>query len=481
MKSMAITRRQFVTRLGALAAAAGFSQVEASKIMEAMAYDTGSGIGSIYGGTFGKPRVVWLHGAECTGCSTSLLGIFENANGAALYDNNGDTLVLSGVAQTTANALTEAGTFPTTSESPFNTKGGMMLHDAGLSPDPAGAVDIADVVIDVLDILYHETIMGMGGDLAYKWLVDFKNNNTLPFVLVVEGAMQGTGNGTSTGGGAWDDFATVPWCSIAHGNLPADPEITTADIVGQLGSLTNCVAVVAIGQCATFGGYPGCKPPITTAVAGFKTNLSQTQAQGVFDYFSTGLGSSYTNVPPKVVNVPGCPTNPWWFVLSVVALLVDIPSALGQPVGTPGTLGVLESYPSDPGGAGAVGNIGLCRHSAGFDNTHRIKAVYGNPIHGPYCPRYRYFVKGQFASKPGDTGCLELIGCKGPGTLSLCGVHGWNNQQPTNPTAWDYGTSAANLTEGGTATGGHCPRAGHPCMSCTEKGYPDSFVPFVVR
>ena len=34
---MAITRRQFVTRLGALAAAAGFSQVEASKIMEAVA------------------------------------------------------------------------------------------------------------------------------------------------------------------------------------------------------------------------------------------------------------------------------------------------------------------------------------------------------------------------------------------------------------------------------------------------------------
>ena len=27
--------------------------------------------------------------------------------------------------------------------------------------------------------------------------------------------------------------------------------------------------------------------------------------------------------------------------------------------------------------------------------------------------------------------------------------------------------------------GGHCTKAGHPCMACTEKGYPDSFVPFV--
>jgi hypothetical protein len=37
------------------------------------------------------------------------------------------------------------------------------------------------------------------------------------------------------------------------------------------------------------------------------------------------------------------------------------------------------------------------------------------------------------------------------------------------------------LTAATVFNGGHCPRAGHPCMACTEKGYPDSFVPFVVR
>jgi len=57
---MAITRRQFVTRLGALAAAAGFSQGQASQIMDALAY-SGSG-NSPYKGTFGKPRVI--HCAE---------------------------------------------------------------------------------------------------------------------------------------------------------------------------------------------------------------------------------------------------------------------------------------------------------------------------------------------------------------------------------------------------------------------------------
>ena len=92
---MAITRRQFVTRLGALAAAAGFSQVEASKIMEAVAYDPSSGVGSVYQGTFGKPRVVWLHGAECTGCSTSVLGIYENPNGVALASTSATVMVTS--------------------------------------------------------------------------------------------------------------------------------------------------------------------------------------------------------------------------------------------------------------------------------------------------------------------------------------------------------------------------------------------------
>ncbi len=161
---MAITRRQFVTRLGALAAAAGFSQSQASQIMDALAYNTGAP----YEGTFGKPRVVWIHGAECTGCSTSLLGIFENQTGEAIPG--------SGI--TTAAALGLAGTLPTNGEIPYgNSTGGLLLHAVGLSPDPAGSIDIADVVIDVIDLIYHETVMGMGGDLAYKWLTTFAATN----------------------------------------------------------------------------------------------------------------------------------------------------------------------------------------------------------------------------------------------------------------------------------------------------------------
>ena len=456
---MAITRRQFVTRLGALAAAAGFSQVEASKIMEAVAYNPASGVGSVYGGTFGKPRVVWLHGAECTGCSTSLLSFYENVNGIAI----------EGTSITTADALVAAKALPNTTTG--TTGANTTLQQLGLSPEPAGAINIADVLIDVIDLLYHETVQSQGGDLAYKWLVDFEANNTLPFVLVVEGALQKTSNG-----GAWGDVDAVPWCSIAHSDAPgagaasswqADVrEVVPAEWVQRLGEKALCVAIIAIGQCATFGGYPACKPMINQAQAGFDPTRSQTDAMGVADYLTAQTSSAAA----KVVNTPGCPTNPWWFVLSVVAFLVDVPSVYGTAANTVGTLGVLKS-------TGAAPYISL--NPTAIDNTRRLKAVYSNTVHGPFCSKFRYYAKGIFADHPGDHGCLQKIGCKGPAAHSLCATHGWNNQQPQNIALGDAVTTVNPAETGSGHNGGNCTRAGHPCMACTEKGYPDSFVPFV--
>ena len=465
---MAITRRQFVTRLGALAAAAGFSQVQASKIMDAVAYDPATAPGSVYQGNFGKPRVVWLHGAECTGCSTSLLGVYERFGGTAV----------EGLPYTVVDALGLAGTFPI--NNPFLVNSAVpTLTATSLTPDP-GAVDIADVVIDVIDLLYHETIQGMGGDLAYQWLNDFATTNNKPFVLVVEGALQKTSNG-----GAWGDVSTtVPWCSIAR-NDAGTAEIVTSEIVKTLGETANCVAIIAIGQCATFGGYPACKPPISNAVAGFDATHSQTDALGTFDF----LTSQSSTAAAKVVNVPGCPTNPWWFILSVVAFMVDANAVLqghAAPLGIlgPGTVHAPDVTPF------VVDIVG------GVDGSRRLKAVYSNAVHSGYCSKYRYYAQGIFAQHPGDHGCLQKIGCKGPAARSLCSTHGWNNQQPQNiglatpstqATLDANGNHVAVTTANPAATagypyeGGNCTRAGHPCMACTEQGYPDAFVPFVVR
>jgi len=473
---MAITRRQFVTRLGALAAAAGFTSTQASQIMDALAWDNPG----VYQGTFGKPRVVWIHGAECTGCSTSLLGIFENVNGAALYNSNATT------AYTTVGALDLTGALPFDVDPPLTgvpNSNEFTYHRLGVSPDQqyGTSMDIADVVVDVIDLLYHETVMGAGGDLAYKWLKNFQASNTKPFVLVVEGALQWKDNG-----GAWDDSSVaskaVSWCSIGmNGTTNGTGEIDMPEMVKSLADKDQCAAVIGIGQCATFGGYPGCKPPISTATAGFDTSKSQTDALGLYDFLEahSAISPKSSN---KVVAVPGCPTNPWWFVLTVVAWLVDFHATAGKTVGTVGPLGILQT-------TAALGTPGYgVTIVGGVDGSRRLTAVYGNPIHSPLCPRYRYYTRGIFATYPGDPGCLQKIGCKGPAAKSLCGVHGWNNQQPTNDTgvaavdSWDYGTPNANRAPNGTtATGGHCTRAGHPCMACTERGYPDNFVPFVVR
>jgi hydrogenase small subunit len=295
----------------------------------------------------------------------------------------------------------------------------------------------------------------MGGDLAYQWLEDqMSTGSAAPFVLVVEGA-----NADSDGGGAWGDSSVasqaVPWCSIGMDD-DASGELDFEEVVLDLGTDANCLAVIAIGQCATFGGYPACKADMTSDDAGFDVSQAQSGAKSTFELLSAnGAGG-------KVINVPGCPTNPWWFTLTLVAWLVD--AVTGPLVGGDGALGILNSDWSIK--------------SSAVDADRRLVAVYGTPVHGSACPRYDDFLMGSFASQAGQSGCLQLIGCKGPSTSSLCGVHGWNAQQPQNDPSWANNMGAL-LADGGK--GSHCITAGHPCMGCTENGYPDNFVPFVVR
>ena len=142
-----------------------------------------------------------------------------------------------------------------------------------------------------------------------------------------------------------------------------------------------------------------------------------------------------------------------------------------------GTLGVLKKVAGTQQRLGIGVNVG-----GGVDATRRLKAVYGNPIHGPYCPRYRNYVKGVYASQ-----------ARRPRLPAEDRLQGSGRQVALRPPRLEQ-PAAAEPGRAGTRrlarqpcsqrhdrTGGHCTRAGHPCMACTEKGYPDSFVPFVVR
>ncbi len=461
---MAITRRQFVTRLSTLAAAMGMSQVDLAKVTEAMAHSSAWAAGP----WTNKPKVVWVHGAECTGCSTSLLSLFEDVRGTAIEGTSISTLKAldlavggDGDGGNVAGTITAGAlgiTKQTGADHPFGHRtlfesdaaaGANVEKLGGNGANSAFVATIADVLIDFIDLQYHETVMGMGGDLAYKWLLDLTDDSefnggtaaSVPFVLVVEGAVQ-----PSAGGGYWNKTGAAPWCSI--GMAEQGPgEHAFDEVVAALASHSKCVAVIPIGQCACFGGYPACVSPVLGS--------GQTGAMGTYKFLQTHVDAPGNVVSDKVINVPGCPTNPWWFVLTVVAWLVDFVQP-SRP------LGILTA-------GGAI-------NTAAVDSQRRLKAVYGVPLHGPQCKRFDYWNQGIYATKPGEPGCLQLIGCKGMQTMTLCAMHGWNGQAPHNSTALDYGVSGVNGSKGG-----NCVAGGHPCMACTETGYPDAFLPFVIR
>ncbi|MCL4554317.1 MAG: twin-arginine translocation signal domain-containing protein, partial [Actinobacteria bacterium] len=409
---MAITRREFVTRLGALAAAAGLSQSQLLKITEAMGH-------SPTWGTETKPKVIWVHGAECTGCSVSLLSLFEDVRGLAVQD----TRLTGGPVSTLAALDLAVGgdgdgghvlprNVPQTLVPRTNPAGEhhhRRLWNAGADFDGAAnntpfVANIADVLIDFISLEYHMTVMGMGGDQAYQWLKAemARPGPTTPFVLVVEGAVQ-----VDHEGGFWkkpnadvsgNDGPAAPWCAVGE-NLTGTEIHRFDNVVRGLASRDNCLAVVSLGQCSSFGGFPACVSP-NPEFRGEK----QTPAFGVHDYLVTyGTEGS----ADKVINVPGCPPNPWWFILSVVLWLADAVNGPLKAVPTAGPLGILDHEAKILPGS--------------VDDQRRLKAVYGQSIHGPACSRYAYSFSAPgrsalYAMKPGDPGCLAMLGCKGLST-----------------------------------------------------------------
>ncbi|MBE0476344.1 MAG: hypothetical protein IBX62_04505 [Coriobacteriia bacterium] len=421
---MAITRRQFVTRLGTLAAAMGLSQMDIARVAQAFGH-----VGAA--SWTEKPKVLWVHGAECTGCSTSLLSFFEDVRAEAVPG--------SGVTTAAALSIIAGGDLGPSPTHPF---GHRTLETAGLNVDgDPYAANIADVLIDFIDLQYHETVMAMGGDLAYTSLMnEIDDTESGAFVLVVEGSVQPVEKV-----GYWGASGAAPWCSIAaDGSADAHHELSFDYVVEELASNSRCAAVIAMGQCATFGGYPACQGP---GLAPSPRGKNQTGAMGVYDFLVYRQKAAVAEA--KVFNVSGCPSNPWWFVLTAVLLLVKL-----------------------SGGPDLTGR----------DSQKRMSAVYGNLLHSRYCPRYADYGMRRYATKPGQPGCLKNIGCKGISTRSLCGIHGWNSQHPGNA----LGTVAESAmlpmpTDAGKRIGTNCLTAGHPCMGCTEKGYPDSFVPYIIR
>ena len=203
----------------------------------------------------------------------------------------------------------------------------------------------AEVILDILSVDYHETIMAAAGKQAEE--AKAATIAAGGYLLVVEGSPSVGDNGV--------------YCCIGGRS--------SEDLLREAAS--NALAVVAIGNCATFGGIPKANPNPTGAVA-------------VMDLI--------TDKP--VLNIPGCPLNPQNLTATVVHFL---------------TFGSLPE----------------------MDKLHRPLFAFGQLIHNN-CERRGHFDAGEFVRAWGDAGhragwCLYQMGCKGPITMHNCSVIKYND------------------------------------------------------
>jgi len=161
-----------------------------------------------------KPSVIWLHFQECTGCTESLL---------------------------------------------------RTSHP-----------DLAELILDLVSLDYHETLFAAAGHQAEAALKAAMEKNAGKYVCIVEGAIPTKDNGI--------------YCKIG-GRTALD---LVQDVAGKAG------AVIAIGSCASWGGVPSADPNPTGAT-----------------------GAPMVLKGKTVVTIPGCPANPYNLlgtVLQFVAL-----------------------------------------------------------------------------------------------------------------------------------------------------------------
>lgn len=231
-----------------------------------------------------------------------------------------------------------------------------------------------------INLRFHATIMAGAGEQVIKVLEDTVVEKKGEYVLVVDGAIPTATN--------------AMYCVMGERDgKPVSMEIRLEELA------KDALAILAVGTCASFGGIPAAAPN----PSGCKSVREILEAKGI---------------TKPLINIPGCPPHPDWFVGTVASILLN-----GLP------------------------------KAEDLDDNLRPLAFYGKLIH-ENCPRRAYFDEGKFAKKPGDEGCLYELGCKGPITYADCPLRQWNNG-----TNWVIG-------------------AGAPCNGCTQPEFPDLMSPF---
>ena len=227
---------------------------------------------------------------------------------------------------------------------------------------------IGTLLLDLISLDYSETLNTGAGHQAEEFRAKSIEENKGKFILVCEGSIPVKDGGI--------------YCKVAGR--------TALEILKE--TAPKAAAVISFGSCAAWGGVPAADPNPTGATPVYKI------LEG-------------TGIP--VVNIPGCPPNPYNFLSTVLYYVT------------------FKKLPE-------------------LDDKLRPKFAYGRLIH-ENCERRPHFDAGRFAEKFGDEGhrkgyCLYKLGCKGPETYNNCSTLRFN----------DVGTWPVNT--------------GHPCFGCSEEG-----------
>ena len=337
-------------------------------------------------------------------------------------------------------------------------------------------------------LLFHETVMASWGEETPEWVEELTKEKTEELIkaLPPEDPLRRTLEAYLALGYEPRELLTSPidilkaaaegkldpFVLVLEGSFPIDekaggPEgsdyffyigeengkpITGLEWMRRL--LPRAVAVVAVGNCACYGGIPSNTvyeaptPEVRKMIDSWASkgwSKSPTGAVGFFDDPIRGFkglvhllkeaepfrrfvdGECVPEKPgdPRcrpAIAVPGCPAN-GQAQLRVLANLV---------LWAKGLMPLPE-----------------------LDEYWRPKWIYGQTVH-EQCPRAASYAAGDFREKPGDPDyrCLFAVGCKGP--VSNC---------PWNKLGWVNGVG------GPTRTGG-------VCIGCTMPGFTDAYEPF---
>ncbi len=240
---------------------------------------------------------------------------------------------------------------------------------------------VVELVTDFgINILWHPSIGLEIGHQVSNLLNDIIKGKVQMDILVFEGTIVQGPNGSGT----MNYFAERPM----------------QDWVRDLSKVASYV--VAIGDCATWGGIPAV-PPNPSESTGMQFHKDK---KGGF------LGANFVSKGGlPVINIPGCPAHPDWITQILVAI-----------------------------STGRIKDVLV-------DDYHRPKTFFTDFVQTG-CPNVVSFnqkIDGGFGKRGG---CLFYeVGCRGPMTHASCNRILWNRQSSKT-------------------------RTNHPCLGCTEPGFP---------